>query len=53
MRALDALVVATDVYGWKMLRRDLERSPAATARTMKCLIRATLEALSTPHPSGE
>jgi AcrR family transcriptional regulator len=41
-RALDALVIITDVYTWKILRRDMARSVAATGRTMKCLIRATI-----------
>jgi AcrR family transcriptional regulator len=40
--ALDALVVATDIYTWKLLRRDMARSVAATARIMKRMIRATI-----------
>src|SRR6185369_14987680 len=36
--AVDALIVATDVYTWKLLRRDMAHSPAATAATMKTLI---------------
>jgi AcrR family transcriptional regulator len=38
--ATDALVAATDVYTWKLLRRDLQRSPKDTARTMRTLIAA-------------
>jgi AcrR family transcriptional regulator len=41
-RTLDALVITTDVYTWKILRRDMARSVAATERTMTCLIRATI-----------
>lgn len=52
-RAVDALVIATDVYTWKILRRDLARSVAATAKTMKCLIHATMAECSTPHQSRE
>lgn len=39
---LDALVIATDVYTWKLLRRDMGRSVAATRAVMKGMIRATL-----------
>jgi AcrR family transcriptional regulator len=41
-RALDALVIVTDVYTWKLLRRDMGRSVRATATAMKNLIRATI-----------
>ena len=41
-RALDALVIITDVYTWKLLRRDMGRSVRATATTMKDLIHATI-----------
>lgn len=40
--AVDALVVVTDVYTWKLLRRDMARSVAVTTRTMKRMIEATL-----------
>jgi AcrR family transcriptional regulator len=40
--ALDALVIATDVYAWKLLRRDMARSLAATAATIKHLVNATI-----------
>lgn len=41
-RALDALVVVTDVYTWQLLRRDMGRSIDAAAATMAGLVRATL-----------
>jgi AcrR family transcriptional regulator len=41
-RALDALVVITDVYAWKLLRRDMERSVAVAATTMRSMIQATI-----------
>src|SRR5215469_736726 len=40
-RALDALVIVTDVYTWKLLRRDMGRSARATAAAIKNLIRGT------------
>lgn len=39
-RALDALVIATDVYTWKLLRRDMRRSAQETAQAIKNLIQA-------------
>jgi AcrR family transcriptional regulator len=41
-RAIDALVVVTDVYTWRLLRRDMARSVPATAETMRRLITATI-----------
>lgn len=41
-RALDALVISTDVYTWKLLRRDQVRSLRETAATMKSLIEAII-----------
>jgi hypothetical protein len=41
-RALDALVIVTDVYTWKLLRRDMARSVRATETAIKNLIQATL-----------
>ena len=41
---VDALVAATDLYVWKLLRLDLGRSAAATEAVMVRLVRATLEA---------
>ena len=43
--ALDALVVATDVYVWKLLRRDMASSPAVTTAIMKRLVGAALAML--------
>lgn len=40
---LDALVSATDLYVWKLLRLDLGRSPEATAAVVIRLVRAVLE----------
>lgn len=48
-RALDALVVTTDVYVWKLLRRDMRKSPAATTTTMGALVRAALVQLASPR----
>lgn len=42
-QALDALVIATDVYAWKLLRRDMGRSVPATQATMACMVRAILD----------
>jgi hypothetical protein len=46
-RAMDALVVTTDVYTWKLLRRDMGRSVAATKQTLTRLIQATITEFST------
>ena len=47
-RAIDALVIVTDVYTWKLLRRDMGRSVAAARSTMKHLIIATISEFSSP-----
>jgi AcrR family transcriptional regulator len=47
--ALDALVIVTDVYTWKLLRRDMGRSVRATATAMKNLIRATITEIETKN----
>jgi AcrR family transcriptional regulator len=39
---LDLLVVATDVYTWKLLRRDRGRSRAVTEERMRVLVRSLL-----------
>jgi AcrR family transcriptional regulator len=49
-RAVDALVIVTDVYAWKLLRRDMGRSPAAAAATMRGLIQATIDPFLQPSP---
>lgn len=40
--ALDALVIATDIYVWKLLRRDMGRSVAASRTALKRLVNAIL-----------
>jgi AcrR family transcriptional regulator len=40
---LDALVAATDLYVWKLLRLDLGRSRASTEAVVRRLVRAVLE----------
>jgi AcrR family transcriptional regulator len=40
---LDALVAATDLYVWKLLRLDLGRTVATTEAVIARLVRATLE----------
>lgn len=40
--ALDALIILTDVYTWKLLRRDMARSLPETAATLQLLIQSTL-----------
>jgi AcrR family transcriptional regulator len=41
---LDALVVATDLYVWKLLRRDMRRSERAYQAHVKSLVTAALAA---------
>ena len=43
-RRLDALVVATDVYAWKLLRRDMGHAPAEVAAMMGELVAGLLPA---------
>jgi AcrR family transcriptional regulator len=38
---LDAFVAATDVYLWKLLRRDLGRTPKQTREALAALLRGT------------
>jgi AcrR family transcriptional regulator len=42
-RRLDALVIATDVYVWKLLRRDMGRPLAEVQAQMEHLVHAALE----------
>jgi len=42
-RVVHALHAATDVYTWKLLRRDLRLSRRETTRTMTTLVRGVLE----------
>jgi len=41
-QATDKLVIATDVYTWKLLRRDMGHSLESTTSTMKSLVSALL-----------
>ena len=41
---LDLLVVATDVYTWKLMRKDRGHSRAVTEQRMHDLVRAVLDA---------
>ncbi len=47
----DLLVVATDVYCWKLLRRDRGLSRNATERAMRVLVTAILEAPASASPT--
>jgi len=49
LRAIDALVITTDVYTWKLLRRDMGRNVSAVKSTIKHLIRATVNEFSTTN----
>jgi hypothetical protein len=40
---LDTLVVATDVYVWKLLRRDMARPPGAYKVIVAEMIRAEIQ----------
>lgn len=41
-RRLDAFVAATDLYVWKLLRRDLGRTEAETEQTLRALLRGLI-----------
>ena len=41
-RLLDALVAATDVYVWQLLRRDLDRPRGEVEQVVRTLVEATL-----------
>lgn len=51
-QALDALVIATDVYTWKILRRDTEHSVDETKAIIKRLLQATIIEFSLTPQSG-
>jgi AcrR family transcriptional regulator len=51
--ARDALVIATDVYVWKLLRRDLGRSVAATTAIMKGLIHVLIAEFTNFKSKGD
>jgi len=44
--AVDTLVVITDVYTWKLLRRDMGHSVAETKKTLASMIRGQLAAIN-------
>ena len=46
--AVDLLVVATDVYTWKLLRRDRGLSVPRTRSRVETLVRAVLSSVATP-----
>lgn len=46
---IDRLIVATDVYSWKLLRRDIGRSRTETEAAIAGLITAILAARSNDH----
>jgi AcrR family transcriptional regulator len=41
-RAIDALIIATDIYTWKLLRRDMGQSLSETKAVMRLLIDGVL-----------
>ena len=54
------MVVATDVYTWKLLRRDMGRGVAATRAAITGMIRSAIAAggsveaaSASPEPRGE
>lgn len=53
-RMLDALVAATDIYVWKLIRRDMGRSRAETETVMREMVEAILDraAPATKHTKG-
>ena len=51
-RAVDALVIATDVYTWKLLRRDMQRSRAEAMVVMSGLVRAVLAQFAAVDPAN-
>jgi AcrR family transcriptional regulator len=46
--ALDALIVVSDVYSWKLLRRDMRRSVGVAEATMKSLIHGIIAEFTKP-----
>ncbi len=53
-QALDALIVATDIYTWKLFRRDMGRSVAEARAAMMRLVNAVLvEHTGTPIAGAE
>lgn len=52
-RAIDALIVTTDVYTWKILRRDMGHGVAAAKAVMTALVGAAVADLSKANGKGE
>lgn len=48
---LDALVVATDIYVWKLVRRDMGRSVSAFKTIVKTLLNAALHSVDSAPPT--
>ena len=44
--ALDAVVIATDVYAWKLLRRDMGRSEAEAKAALRGMVEAIMAGFS-------
>ena len=51
-RAVDALVIATDVYTWKLLRRDMRRSRPEAIVVMTALVRGVLSQFATDRATS-
>ncbi|MBR1085995.1 TetR/AcrR family transcriptional regulator [Bradyrhizobium manausense] len=51
-RTLDALIAATDVYVWKLARRDMGRSRADVAQILQTLVGAVLAQASSLASKG-
>ena len=51
--AVDALVLVTDVYSWKLLRRDVGRSLPAAITITKSLVHATIVHFMDTNRKGE
>jgi hypothetical protein len=49
---LDVLVLATDVYAWKLLRRDMGHSREATQARMRQTVAAILAQAEPLPPTG-
>ena len=49
----DALVIVTDVYTWKLLRRDMGRSAAATQATLEQLMDGVTAQFFGRDPGGK
>jgi AcrR family transcriptional regulator len=51
-RAVDQLVIVTDVYTWKLLRRDMNRSAAAATEVIRALLSQVIHEISIPKNRG-